>query len=160
MPCVNNTPAKRNLRPRRLLSRVTLVYSCLVSVFCTTNVFCILYSAFILLRYANNKDRRAKKIINDKKLDIDFKAITFGTYGAFGKSTHSLIKKATADAQESVFCPWVAPGPRQHAYLLFGFSLARANARMLINADSKRRSARNSVRTSRPQPASAATVHG
>ena len=29
-------------------------------------------------RYANNKDRRAKKIINDKKLDIDFKAITFG----------------------------------------------------------------------------------
>ena len=49
-------------------------------------------------RYANNKDRRAKKIINDKKLDIDFKAITFGTYGAFGKSTHSLIKKATADA--------------------------------------------------------------
>ena len=111
-------------------------------------------------RYANNKDRRAKKIINDKKLDIDFKAITFGTYGAFGKSTHSLIKKATADAQESVFCPWVAPGPRQHAYLLFGFSLARANARMLINADSKRRSARNSVRTSRPQSASAATVHG
>ena len=111
-------------------------------------------------RYANNKDRRAKKIINDKKLDIDFKAITFGTYGAFGSSTHTLIKKATADAQESVFCPWVAPGPRQHAYLLFGFSLARANARMLINADSKRRSARNSVRTSRPQSASAATVHG
>ena len=106
------------------------------------------------------KDRRAKKIINDKKLDIDFKAITFGTYGAFGSSTHTLIKKATADAQESVFCPWVAPGPRQHAYLLFGFSLARANARMLINADSKRRSARNSVRTSRPQSASAATVHG
>ena len=52
------------------------------------------------------------------------------------------------------------PGPRQHAYLLFGFSLARANARMLVNADSKRRRARNSVRTSRPQSASAATVHG
>ena len=56
------------------------------------------------------EDRRAKKIINDKKLDIDFKAITFGTYGAFGSSTHSLIEKATADAQESVFCPWGAPG--------------------------------------------------
>eukprot|EP01044_Picomonas_judraskeda_P004828 COSAG03_NODE_434_length_7933_cov_12.379755_4_plen_201_part_00 len=34
--------------------------------------------------------------------------------------------------------------------LLFGFSLARANARMLINADSKRRSARNSVRACGP----------
>ena len=45
-------------------------------------------------RYANNKDRRAKKIINDKKLDIDFKAITFGTYGAFGSSTqYSLSNK-------------------------------------------------------------------
>ena len=110
--------------------------------------------------YASSKDRRANKIIEEKGLNIGFKAITFGTYGAFGSSTHSLIKKATADAQESVFCPWVAPGPRQHAYLLFGFSLARANARMLINADSKRRSARNSVRASRPQSASAATVHG
>ena len=99
-------------------------------------------------------------IINDKELDIGFKAITFGTYGAFGKSTHLVINKATADAQQIVFSPWVAPGPKQHAYLLFGFSLARANARMLINADSKRRSARNSVRTSRPQSASATTVLG
>ena len=75
-------------------------------------------------RYANNKDRRAKKIINDKKLDIDFKAITFGTYGAFGSSTHSLIKKATADAQESVFCPWVlglhlGPGSMPTCCLVF-----------------------------------------
>ena len=68
-------------------------------------------------------ERAENKPGYDKKLDIDFKAITFSTYGAFGKSTHSLIKKATADAQESVFCPWVAPGPRQHAYLLFGLSL-------------------------------------
>ena len=37
----------------------------------------------------------------------------------------------------------------QHAYLLFGFTLARANARMLINAASKRSSAKNAVRTSR-----------
>ena len=34
-------------------------------------------------------------------------------------------------------------------YLLFGFTLARANARMLINAASKRNSAKNAVRTSR-----------
>ena len=81
-----------------------------------------------------------------KNLRIGFKAITFGSYGSFGTSTHLSINKATADAQQSVFNPWVRPGPRQHAYLLFGFSLARANARMLLNADSKRRSARNSVR--------------
>ena len=38
----------------------------------------------------------------------------------------------------------------EHAYLfLFGFTLARANARMLINAASKRSSAKNAVRTSR-----------
>ena len=66
----------------------------------------------------------------------------------------------TADAPVSVFNPWVKPGPKAHAYLLFGFSLARANARMLINADSKRRSARNSVRASRPQSTSAVAVHG
>jgi hypothetical protein len=35
-----------------------------------------------------------------------------------------------------------------------------ANARMLLNADSKRRSARNSVRASRPQSTSAVAVHG
>ena len=62
--------------------------------------------------------------------------------------SHRLSAKATADAPVSVFNPWVKPGPKAHAYLLFGFSLARANARMLINADSKRRSARNSVRLS------------
>ena len=52
-------------------------------------------------------------------------------------------------------CPhvwWERPSPKQHAYLLFGFTLARANARMLINAASKRSSAKNAVRTSRSRP--------
>ena len=40
---------------------------------------------------------------------------------------------------------------------LFGFTLARANARMLINAASKRSSAKNAVRTSRSRSASSAT---
>jgi hypothetical protein len=43
--------------------------------------------------------------------------------------------------------------PKSHAYLTFGFALARANARMLTNADSNRRSARNRVRTSRQRSA-------
>ena len=53
----------------------------------------------------------------------------------------------------------VRPGPKAHAYLLFGFTLARANARMLINAGSKRSSARNAVRTSRSRSTSQVAVH-
>ena len=110
--------------------------------------------------YATTKDRRANKIIADKGLNIGFRAITFGTYGAFGKSTHKLIATATANSPQPLFSPWVKPGPKAHAYLLFGFTLARANARMLINAEAKRRSARNSVRASRPQSTSAVAVLG
>ena len=110
--------------------------------------------------YASAKDRRANKIINEKGLDIGFRAITFGTYGAFGKSSHKLIAAATADSPQPLFNPWVSLGPKAHAYLLFGFSLARANARMLIHAESRRRSTRNSVRASRPQCAPAAAVLG
>ena len=86
---------------------------------------------------------------NKKGLNIGFKAITFGTYGAFGTATHKLIAAATANSPCPVYSPWVRPSPKQHAYLLFGFTLARANARMLINAASKRSSAKNAVRTSR-----------
>ena len=82
------------------------------------------------------------------------KAITFTTYGGFGKATHDLITKLTSEATGYDFDPWARPSPKSHAYLTFGFALARANARMLINADSKRRSARNRVRTSRQRSAS------
>ena len=99
--------------------------------------------------YAATKDRRANKIIEEKGLNIGFKAITFGTYGAFGTATHKLIATATANTPCPAYSPWVRPTPKQHAYPLFGFTLARANARMLINAASKRSSAKNSVRTSR-----------
>ena len=57
----------------------------------------------------------------------------------------------------------LVPGPVVSYKLappLFGFTLARANARMLINAEAKRRSARNSVRASRPQSTSAVAVLG
>ena len=64
------------------------------------------------------------------------------------------------EVQEGVFSPWVRPSPKQHAYLLFGFCLARANARMLINAASKRSSAKNAVRASRPRSTSPVAVNG
>jgi hypothetical protein len=101
---------------------------------------------------ARPEEPRAHAIIEEKELSIGFKAITFGTYGAFGKAAHGLIKAATANTPCPVFSPWVRPSPKQHAYLLFGFTLARANARMLINAASKRSSAKNAVRTSRSRP--------
>ena len=41
--------------------------------------------------YAAAKNRRANRIIEEKELNIGFKAITFGTFGAFGKATHGLI---------------------------------------------------------------------
>ena len=92
-------------------------------------------------------------IIEEKGLDIDFKAITFTTFGGFGEGTHELIKEVTKDTDWSLNDPWVKPNPKSHAYLTFGFALARANARMLLHADSRRRSAKNRVRTTRPQSA-------
>ena len=56
---------------------------------------------------------------------------------------------APREAHPYDFDPWARPGPKSHAYLQLGFALARANARMLINADASRRSAHNRVRTSR-----------
>ena len=81
------------------------------------------------------------------------KAITFTTFGGFGEGTHELIKEVTKDTDWSLNDPWVKPSPKSHAYLTFGFALARANARMLLHADSRRRSAKNRVRTTRPQSA-------
>ena len=82
-----------------------------------------------------------------------YTAITFTTFGGFGEGTHELIKEVTKDTDWSLNDPWVKPNPKSHAYLTFGFALARANARMLLHADSRRRSAKNRVRTTRPQPA-------
>ena len=79
--------------------------------------------------YANSKDASANKIIKDKNLDVEFRAITFTTYGGFGTSAHDLIKKMTAEAYPYDLDPWARPGPRSYAYLQLGFALARANAR-------------------------------
>ena len=99
--------------------------------------------------YAKSKDKSAHKVIKDKNLDIEFRAITFTTYGGFGTAAHALIKKMTAEAYPYDFDPWMRPGPTTRAYLQLGFALARANARMLLHADSSRRSSQNRVRTSR-----------
>ena len=61
--------------------------------------------------YAKAKDKSANKIINDKGLDIDFRAITFTTYGGFGTPTHALISKMTSEAYPCDFNPSRRPGP-------------------------------------------------
>ena len=78
-----------------------------------------------------------------------------GKYPAFGGlplnlyDPFKLFKKMTEEAYPYDFDPWSRPGPKTHAYLQLGFALARANARMLLHADSTRRSTKNRVRTSR-----------
>ena len=62
-------------------------------------------------------------------LRMYIQAITFTTFGGFGEGTHELIKEATNDTEWSPNDPWVKPSPKSHAYLTFGFALARANAR-------------------------------
>ena len=53
------------------------------------------------------KAKPANKIINDKGLDIEFRAITFTTYGG---STHALTNKVTSEAQTKVCnCPSLSP---------------------------------------------------
>ena len=65
---------------------------------------------------AANKNRSANKIIEEKNLDIDFKAITFTTFGGFGEGTRELIKEVTKDTDWSLNDPWVKPSPKSHAY--------------------------------------------
>ena len=64
-------------------------------------------------KMAKAKDDRANAIIADKELDVGFKAITFGSYGGFGRGSHQLISKVTANASSSVYDPWVKPGPNR-----------------------------------------------
>ena len=59
-------------------------------------------------KMAASKNRRANKIIEEKDLDIDFKAITFTTFGGFGKGTHDFISKVTSDTTPDYnLDPWV-----------------------------------------------------
>ena len=46
-------------------------------------------------------------IIEEKGLDIDFKAITFTSFGGFGEGTHELIKEITNGTD------WNCNDPRQ-----------------------------------------------
>ena len=43
---------------------------------------------FAANKYGDQKEKGYKKIINKKKLDLHAQAITFGSFGSFGKEGH------------------------------------------------------------------------
>ena len=66
---------------------------------------------------------------------IDFKAITFTTYGGFGEATHDLINKLTSEAPDYDFDPWARPGPKLHAWSQrIGVEIVRGLARIVERA--------------------------
>ena len=88
------------------------------------------------------------KLLTRREINYRTLTICVPIYGRDGmKNTLDILHGMKSTLAEKHTC--IAWSPKQHAYLLFGFTLARANARMLINAASKRSSAKNAVRTSR-----------
>ena len=95
----------------------------------------------------SKKDKGYNGTIKAKDLPYGYMSLTFGTFGSFGEGTWRLITKAcdpTTHPKAVSDCdPWQLPGPKRDFILTLGFSLQRANSRMIRNADSRRRNARN-----------------
>ena len=100
---------------------------------------------FAANRYASRKNDNANAIIDNGNLPYHFSAITFGTFGAFGNGTWSLINTACDEATHpnalDDYDPWSLPGPKRDFILSLGFALQRANSNMLRRADERRRQA-------------------
>jgi hypothetical protein len=103
--------------------------------------------AFAANKYGSKKDKGYNSTIKKKDLPYGYMSLTFGTFGSFGEGTWRLITKAcdpTTHPKAVSDCdPWQLPGPKRDFILTLGFSLQRANSRMIRNADSRRRNARN-----------------
>lgn len=99
--------------------------------------------AFAANKYGDLKEKGYKKIIKNKKLDLHAQAMTFGSFGSFGKGTWNVINTvcnpdrhphATGD-----FDPWNLPDPKRDFIVTLGFALQRANAKMVRDANLRRR---------------------
>ena len=101
---------------------------------------------FAANKYGAKKNKDYRAIIKAKNLDYHYMSLTFGTFGSFGTGTWALITKAcdpNTHPKAVPDCdPWRLPGPKRDFILTLGFSLQRANSRMIRNADQRRRSAR------------------
>ena len=83
-------------------------------------------------------------IIRTKQIDdYTYKAITFGTFGAFGSGTWDVIERAcdprTHPDATGDYDPWRRPAPKRDFILSLGFALQRANVRMLRGSSLRRR---------------------
>ena len=99
--------------------------------------------AFAANKYGDLKERGYNKTIEKKKLDLNAQAMTFGSFGSFGTGTWNVITtacnpdrhpRATGD-----FDPWNLPDPKRDFIVTLGFALQRANAKMVRDADLRRR---------------------
>ena len=96
--------------------------------------------------YRKVKDSKYSKIIAAKALDLDYIALTAGTFGAFGNGTWEIIDRVCDPRSHPLAIgdhdPWRAPGPRRDFILTIGFALQRGNTRMIRECDRRRRSNR------------------
>ena len=105
---------------------------------------------FAANKYGDKKEAGYVKVIEDNELDLNYHSFTFGTFGAFGSGTWKVIKTVcdpeTHPHAHGDYDPWKAPDPKRDFTLTLGFALQRANARMVRNADLRRRRNRASER--------------
>ena len=105
---------------------------------------------FAANKYGDKKEAGYVKVIEDNELDLNYHSFTFGTFGAFGPGTWKVIKTVcdpeTHPHAHGDYDPWNAPDPKRDFTLTLGFALQRANARMVRNADLRRRRNRASER--------------
>ena len=96
--------------------------------------------------YRKVKDSKYSKIIAAKALDLDYIALTAGTFGAFGNGTWEIIDRVCDPRSHPLAIgdhdPWRARGPRRDFILTIGFALQRGNTRMIRECDRRRRSNR------------------
>ena len=96
--------------------------------------------------YGARKVRDYATIFASKNIDMHYQSVTFGTLGSFGTGTWSVITKACDPTTHPKAMdddnPWNAPSPKRDFILSLGFTLQRANSRMLRDSDRRRRNAR------------------
>ena len=101
---------------------------------------------FAANKYAARKDKAYNEIFKKKNLKIDYHSFTMDTYGGFGTSTWNVINllcdPSTHPLANEDYSPWNYPGPKRDFVLAIGFALQKGNAKMIRNADKRRRSAR------------------
>ena len=106
--------------------------------------------AYAADKYAESKDRRYRRIINDNNLPYGYKSLCMDTFGAFGESLWSVIDRATDPnthpKASGDYDPWRRPDPRREYVLSVAFANQAGDAIMVRGADARRRRNRSGGR--------------